>query len=295
MKVSIIIPVFNEAKAIGSVVAELLQFSFPFSFEIITVNDGSTDGSLVELERFNREPRFSVISYARNRGYGAALKEGIRRAGGDYVVTYDGDGQFAPEDVAILVDAVKDGSLAAVFGERKVFVRGSSLWRMPGKMFLRFLIRLLVGINIKDFNCGLRIMHAATIRRYLHLCSNQFSFSMTSMLILVHRGYSYAFQPIVLRKRQGGRSTVRVMSGVNTIYLIIKLIMLFNPLKIFGSVGGVSLLVGLVWGGYYVWQGGGLSVGALLLLLLGVLLIFLGLIADQVAELRKSLFEAYAQ
>ncbi len=288
---SIIIPVFNESQAIDEVLNKLINFSFPCQTEIIIVDDGSTDETSKHLKIFVDKPGLTVMTKTNNQGYGAALKTGIRHAIGEYIVAYDGDGQFIPEHIQSIWDYRKEHNLPVVFGERQGLLKGSQFWRTPGKFFIRYLVRNLVGIRLKDFNCGLRLVKREVILKYLHLCSDKFSFSTTSTLILISRGYPYDFMSLKPLDRSSGVSTVGVSSGFHTILLIIRIIMLFNPLKIFISGGGVFLLIGVIWGLYYILLGQGLSVGSLLFILIGILLIFLGLIADQIAEIRKSQFE----
>jgi glycosyltransferase involved in cell wall biosynthesis len=289
--VSIIIPVYNEAKVIRRVVQEVLDFKFSFSTEIIIVNDGSTDNSLEEVDQFKNLENTQIISNYHNRGYGASLKVGIRKAVGKYVCSYDGDGQFFPEDIENFYKKITVKDLDAVIGQREKLSSGSPLWRAPGKLFIRFLINSLIKVRLKDFNCGLRMLRRDMIMKYLHLCSDAFSFSTTSTMIIINRGYNYIFLPIKLKKRDSGDSSVRLSSGLSTIYLVLKMIMLFNPLKIFFTTGLVSLIFGFFWGLQYFLVGKGLSIGSLLFFIVGILLIFLGLIADQISEIRKSQYE----
>lgn len=290
-KISIVIPVFNESKAIGAVLAELLNYKFPFAIEIIVIDDGSSDDTLQVVERYQNDHRITIIRHTFNRGYGGALKTGIRVATGNWVVTYDGDGQFDPEDIEKFWREATVHLLDVVIGERSSLGAISNIVRTPGKFFIRFLINRLIDVKITDFNCGLRLMKRDVILKYLHLCSDKFSFSTTSTLILISRGYHFKFSGANIRSRMNGVSKVRISAGLSTINLVVKMIMLTNPLRIFIPIGIILLVIGLIIGVYYFSVGGGLSVGSLFLLISGILLVFLGLIADQIAELRKSQFE----
>ena len=289
--VSIIIPVYNEGRVIKKVIQEILSFSFSFSVESIIVNDASTDNSLEEINQFRDVEDLKVISNYHNRGYGASLKIGIKNAQGKYICTYDGDGQFFLEDIEVFYKKVIEKNLDAAIGERDKLSSGSPLWRTPGKFFIRSLINSLIGAKLKDFNCGFRLIKRSIILRYLHICSDKFSFSTTSTMALISRGYNYTFLPIKLKQREDGKSTVKLSSGFNTIYLVVKMIMLFNPLKIFFNSGIILLLFGILWGVNYFLSGNGLSIGSLFFLITGILLLFLGLMADQISEIRKSQFE----
>jgi len=290
-ELSIIIPVYNEQNNIFGVIKNLLACDLGMDREIIIVNDGSTDNSLEEIEKFKDVENVKIISNYHNRGYGASLKIGIRNAEAKYICTYDGDGQFFPEDIKHFYKRVVENNLDAAIGERDKLSSGSPLWRAPGKFFIRSLINSLVGVKLKDFNCGFRLIKRDVILRYLHICSDKFSFSTTSSMALISRGYNYIFIPIKLKSRNGGKSSVNVFSGLNTVYLVIKMIMLFNPLKIFFNSGIIFFIFGIIWGINYFLAGHGLSIGSLFFLITGILLLFLGLMADQISEIRKSQFE----
>lgn len=290
-RMTLIIPVYNESKSIGLVLAELLDYPFSVPIKVIVIDDGSTDGTPDVLKEYGENPQVKIIRHIFNRGYGASLKTGIRAADTQWVATYDGDGQFRPEDIDRFWKEATDQSLDVIIGVRPRLSAGSSRMRAPGKYFIRLLINHLTNVKITDFNCGLRLVKRQIILKYLHLCSDHFSFSTTSTLILINRGYSFKFSPVTIRSRMNGVSTVSLSSGFSTIHLVLKMVMLFNPLKIFFYSGSMFLMLGLLWGGNYFLAGKGLSIGAFFLLISSLLFFFLGLIADQIAEIRKSQFE----
>jgi glycosyltransferase involved in cell wall biosynthesis len=284
--VTIIIPAHNEEGAIGSVLSAL-QAELPGAVaEIIVVNDGSLDrtGEIAEAAGVR------VIRQPSNRGYGAALKAGIRAATTEYVLTMDADGQHRLEDVAKLCDAVtKALPPDCVIGHRTKLVH-SPLWRMPGKWFLTRLARILTRKDIRDLNSGLRVMRRDVIARYMHLCPAGFSFSTTSTFALASRGYRVEFVPIQVERRVG-KSTVSVATGFQTILLVLRLASLFNPLRVFLPLSLFFITLGCVWAIPYVLEGEGLTVLAMFFVFTGVLLFGLGLICDQVAQLRLERFE----
>src|SRR3989344_9393507 len=224
-RMTLIIPAYNESKSIGLVLAELLDYPFSIPIEIIVVDDGSTDGTSEVLKEYKENARVKVIRHIFNRGYGASLKTGIRAANSPWVATYDGDGQFRPEDVDRFWKEATSQQLDVVIGTRLRLSAGSSIMRTPGKYFIRLLINHLTNVKITDFNCGLRLIKREIILKYLHLCSDQFSFSTTSTLILINRGYLFRFSPVTIRARMNGRSTVSLSSGFSTIHLVIKMVM----------------------------------------------------------------------
>jgi glycosyltransferase involved in cell wall biosynthesis len=285
-RISVVIPAHDEERAIGSVLAALTLAHLPAVCEVIVVDDGSTD----RTGEIAAQSGVRVIRLATNRGYGAALKAGIRAASGDYILTMDADGQHRLEDVARLCDFVRNNLAAdCVIGHRTRLIH-SPLWRMPGKWFLTRLARLLTQKEIRDLNSGLRVMRREVIVRYMHLCPAGFSFSTTSTFALASRGYAIEFVPIVVERRVG-RSQVSVATGFQTILLVLRLASLFNPLRIFLPLALFFIIGGVLWTVPYLLAGQGVTVAAMLAVLTGVTLFGLGLICDQVAQLRLERFE----
>ncbi len=279
--ISIVIPAHNEEGAIGDVLARLRQETLPGVIEIIVVDDGSTDrtGEIAE------QAGVRVLRHPHNRGYGAALKTGIKQASGDYILTMDADGQHRLQDVAKLCAAVGLAhSPDCVIGNRTQLLH-SPLWRMPGKWMLTRMARILTQRKIPDLNSGLRIVRTEVLRRYIHLCPAGYSFSTTITMALLSRGYAVDFVPIEVERRVG-KSLVNVSAGFQTILLVLRLATLFNPLRLFLPMSLGSILLGIGWGIPYVVRGMGVTVAAMLLVLTGVLLFGLGLVCDQVAQMR---------
>jgi glycosyltransferase involved in cell wall biosynthesis len=284
--VTIVIPAHNEEGAIGDVLRSLLAQLPPTVAEVILVNDGSSD----RTQEIAEAAGVRVIRQPSNRGYGAALKAGIRAATTDYVLTMDADGQHRQEDVAKLCAAVSGDSPAdCVIGHRTKLVH-SPLWRMPGKWFLTRLAQVLTRKQILDLNSGLRVMRRDVIVRYMHLCPSGFSFSTTSTFALASRGYRIDFLPIRVERRVG-KSTVSVATGFQTILLVLRLASLFNPLRVFLPLSLFFMIGGSLWTIPYLLNGQGITVAAMLAFLTGVTLFGLGLICDQVAQLRLERFE----
>jgi glycosyltransferase involved in cell wall biosynthesis len=284
--IAIVIPAFNEAGAIGSVLAALMTDRPPGVTEIIVVDDGSSDGTGAIAEAAGAR----VIRHKQNRGYGASLKTAVRASTADYILTMDADGQHRIGDVHALCKRVQDPAAAdAVIGQRtKLF--HSALWRMPGKWFLTFLARILTQKEIKDLNSGLRVMRREIVARYMHLCPAGFSFSTTITVALLSRGYAIDYVPIEVIKRVG-KSTVKISTGFQTILLMLRLSSLFNPLRVFLPLAMFLILLGVGWTIPYVIKGNGVTVAALAAMITGVLLFAVGLVCDQVAQLRLERYE----
>jgi glycosyltransferase involved in cell wall biosynthesis len=280
-QISIVMAAYNEEAVVGTVL-QALQMHFN-EREIIVVDDGSTDHTAEIAESAG----VKVIRHPYNKGYGAALKTGIRAACGDVVLTMDADGQHEAHDLLDLLSYSDQFDM--VVGQRAQRLH-SQLWRMPGKWFLTLLAEYLTGQKIPDLNSGMRAFRREVILKYLHLCPDGFSFSTTSTLVFLNRGYSVKYTPIHVNAREG-KSTVSLATGFDTILLVMRMMTLFEPLRLFVPISLVLFTFGIVWGLPYLWQSRGVSVGALLFVLIGVQIFFFGLLTDQISQLRKERFE----
>lgn len=275
---TVIIPAFNEAAGIGNVLDDLASECSAFLTAIIVVDDGSAD----DTARVARARGAIVIQHPGNLGYGASLKSGLRRAETSYVATFDADGQHRAADLRRLWES--RGSAAMIIGARQKLIH-SPLWRMPGKWILGAVASYLVRRRIPDLNSGMRLLTVDVARRYAHLCPRGFSMSTTLTMAVMSRGWPVAFVPIDVRPRTG-KSTVTVTTGLETAVLLLRIICLFNPLRLFVPASIVVAIAGISWGIPYALAGRGVSVGSMLAIVMSVLLFSLGLICDQVSQLR---------
>jgi glycosyltransferase involved in cell wall biosynthesis len=277
---SIIVPAFNEVQGLGKVLDELVR-ACPGA-EIIVVDDGSTDGTA----EVAREFRVTVIGHSTNRGYGAALKTGIAHAKQDLLVFFDADGQHDPARIQPMLEELARADL--VIGERTAYARKSPLHWL-GRRFLTRLIRFLTRLELRDINCGLRAARREVIHRYLNLLPDGFSFSTTSTVVFAKFGHRLAFIPVGVRRRIGSSSVRLLRDGYNTLLLVIRLVALFDPLRVFVPPAFGLMALGIAYGIFKyltlpVYTG--LSGGALSLFLTGLLVFLLGVVCDQIAALR---------
>jgi glycosyltransferase involved in cell wall biosynthesis len=283
--VSIVIPAFNEEQGLPGVLEELRAW-MQHGAEVIVVDDGSTDNTA----RVAADAGARVIRHRHNRGYGASLKSGIRAADRDIVVTFDADGQFDTNDIAKLVEALNDSDMAV--GVRPQGA-GSPTLRKPGKWLLGKTANYLAQTQIPDLNCGFRALPVETALHFLNLLPNGFSFTTTLTLAMFKDGYNVAYLPITVRPRTTGKSSVRVADGFNTLLLIIRIIALFDPLKVFLPASGLLFLIGILY-----WLLDSLKLGrpnipsgAIILLVSAVMMFMFGILADQVAAIRRGQHE----
>ncbi len=279
-QLSIVVPAYNEAGGIGRTL-EGLREAFPQA-EIIVVDDGSSDGT---AEAVAAVPGIVLVRHPYNRGYGASIRDGMLRATRPLVAWFDADSEHRSEDLARMVERLEREGLAAVLGQRPNSV---SLLRGFGKLVIRLLGRVLRVRAGSDLNCGLRLFRREVILPYLHLLPEGYSASLTSTVILVERGYPFAFEPIRVNPRIG-TSKVALSDGFEALILLLRVITLFAPMRIFL---GASLLLsgaGLAYGlAMALIAGRGFPVAAALLFNTGVVLGALGLIADQISQMRLS-------
>ncbi|MFP4322244.1 MAG: glycosyltransferase family 2 protein [Anaerolineales bacterium] len=287
-ELSIIIPAYNEEQSIASMLDALLPIAQAQTWQVIVVNDGSEDGTSTALAAYmHHDGLLRIITHRVNRGYGAALKTGIHAAQTPFVGTMDSDGQHRTEDFVAL--AQHKDAYDLVIGRRPSVLAGPA-WRAPGKLLLQLMAVALIRQPIPDLNSGMRIFRRETVLRYMHLFPNGFSFSTTSTMIFMHRGYAVHFHPITVRPR-AGKSTVKLSTGFDTILLVIRIAMLLDPLRLFLPISALFILVGVAWTLPFLLRQEGYSIGALLLILTGVQIFIVALISDQIAALRKERFE----
>lgn len=275
---TIVIPAFNEETGLGVTLDNLLA-AFPGA-EVIVVDDCSLDQTAaVACARQN----VRVLRHAFNRGQGGALKTGMRHATCAWVAWFDADNEHRAEDLARLAQRARDENLVAAIGQRQA---SATLTRGVGKFLIRLIGR---GLRIKvgpDLNCGLRVFRRSVILRYLALIPDRFSASLVTTLIMIERGYPIAFEPVLTNPRLG-KSTVRLRDGFDAILMLLRSVMLFAPMRFFLPLGLGSIVVGT---GYSLVVAfslrTGIPVGGMLIITVGFLAVILGLVADQISQLR---------
>lgn len=281
LSTSIIIPAYNEEEAIGATLERLVELKFHEKYEVLVVDDGSSDRTADIVSGYP----VKLIRHHVNKGYGASLKTGIRRAKGSYVIMMDSDGQHNPDDITRIEDML--GEYDMVIGERSK----SSFQvkrRKAGKRLIRKIGEYLVEQKLPDYNSGFRGFRREEIAGMLHLMPNGFSFSTTSTLAYLKEGYNIGTLPIEVSERVGRKSNVKmVKDSSKTILLLFRIIMLFNPLKVFFPIAIFTFLAGIGFGivGFIFYDR--FSNGAVVLTMLGMFLFFIGLVADQISILNR--------
>ena len=267
----------NEAAAIGRVVSRLHAVA-PWQ-EIIVVDDGSMDGTGAEA----RSAGARVIRHPYNKGNGAAVKTGIRNATGEFILIVDADGQHAPEDARRLVDHL--GEYDLVVGARSSDTQANS-GRRAGNAMLCVLASYLTSRDIPDLTSGFRGARRAYLREFLHLLPNGFSTPTTTTLAFIKAGYNVTFVPIEAQQR-AGQSKIRFASdGAKFFLILLKVITIFSPLRVFAPVSLCAFLVGVFYGAGNFVAAGRIPNGAVLLILFSVIVFLVGLVSEQITSLR---------
>lgn len=280
--VSVIVPAYNEAGHVADEVRRLREVldASEWRYELIVVDDGSED----ETAEAAVSAGARVLRHARNRGYGAALKQGIDAARNEWILITDADGTYPVESVPTLL-AAADGRDMVVGARTGADVR-VPFARRPAKWFLRRLASYLAGQRLPDLNSGLRLMRRSLVERYRHLLPDGFSFTTTITLAATCNGHPVEYVPIDYRPRLG-QSKLRPRHAFDFSLLILRTIVFFNPLKVFLPAGGLLATAGIAKFVYDVVIGD-LSESAVLAFLGAMIVWAVGLLADQNARIAMS-------
>jgi len=283
MKFSIIIPIYNEEKAIKEVLIELNNYlqNKNFQTEIIVVNDGSTDQTKKIL---NGIDNIKLINHPYNKGYGASLKTGVKSAQYDWILLYDADGQHCPEYIEELIKYSNDYDM--IVGARQGYQ--GPLIRQPGKKLLIWTANYLVQKKIPDLNSGLRLIRKNLFLKYAHIFPNGFSLTTTITLAFFKEGLNIKYVPIEIKKRNG-KSTIRPIHGLEALMIIFRTITLFSPLRIFLPVSFFFFTLSLVISIFQSISIKELNISdtTIILSIFSLFLFFFGLLADQISAIRR--------
>ena len=284
---TVIIPAFNEEENLKIVLPPLIDHCRNNNWKIILVNDGSTDLTRQLLQQFEQEPVLQVIHHKLNKGYGAALKSGISACETAYLITFDADGQHFLEDIEKLASCLIRKDADMVVGSRKG-QRSASITRSFGKTIIRLIARILMTVPVHDINSGMKIYRTDLAKKYLYLTPATMSFSDVITLIFINNRHLVEEEPIQIRQRSSGQSTIGLQTAFQTVMEILNIVILFNPMKIFLPVSVVSLIITMAWGVPLVLQGRGVSSGTVLGIVATLLFFLLGLITEQLSQIRRN-------
>lgn len=289
--VTVVIPAFNEEGAIGQQITAIRQVltARDVQHEILVVDDGSTDNTALHADVAGAR----VLQNIENRGYGASLKEGILAARYEAVAIIDADGTYPADRLPDLLAELATADM--VVGARTGANVQIPLVRRPAKFILNTLANLIAGQKIPDLNSGLRVFRRETAQQYFPILSNQFSFTTTITLAFLADEYRVVYLPIDYYTRIG-KSKITPRHFMEFMVLVLRMAMLFQPLRVFlplaltfGVVGTGKAIADILFflertpsPGLSMLNRPVLSSSAVLLLLTAMQLLVVGLVADGV-------------
>ncbi len=289
--VTVIIPAYNEELSICDTVQELFQVleDTDLQFEVLVVDDGSTDNTL----HLAKSTPARVIKHDRNRGYGASLKSGILASTYNTIAIIDADRTYPCEALPEMVQILHRQRVSLVIGTRNSDKVHIPLLRRPAKWVISHLAQYIAGQPIADVNSGLRVFKKESVMPFFKILSDQFSFTTTQTLAMLCNNYRITNFTIDYLPRKG-KSKIVPWDFINFISLILRLSMLFNPLKVFIPLAftffffsGVKTFFDIFfairrvgWQEYSIFIHTTLSTSSLLLFLTGIQILLIGMMSD---------------
>lgn len=283
--VSIVLPVYNES---GHLADEIKRISAAMdgsglTYEIVVVDDGSTDGTADELRALEG---IRVVRFDQNRGSGAARKAGTVLAEGDIVVWSDADMSYPNDTIPDLVAQLDGWDM--VVGARRSEQGTHKFARVPAKWFIRKLASFLTETKIPDLNSGFRAFRRSVANQYLHLLPAGFSCVTTITMSFLSNGYSVRFVPIDYTAR-AGRSKFHWWHDTRR-YLrqVVRMILLYNPMRFFLPIASALLLFGVGKLAFdAITKDFRVATNTIVFLSAGATLMLVGLIADLLIHLNR--------
>ncbi|WP_076790937.1 glycosyltransferase family 2 protein [Chlorobium sp. KB01] len=276
MKLSVVIPVMNEVENIKPLFAALASSLAGIDHEIVLVDDGSTDGTVAEIQA-NAPSNLQLVVLNKNYGQTTAMAAGIDHAKGDLIATLDGDLQNDPSDIPMMMRYLFDNDLDVVAGRRAGRQDGMILRKIPSKI-ANALIRTLTDVHIRDYGCTLKVFKK-DVAKNLGLYGELHRF--IPVLVQLY-GAKMAEVDVRHHARQFGKSkygigrTFKVMSDL--LFMVFFQKYSQKPMHLFGTLGFSSLFIGLALNLYLLFvKIMGEKIGGRPLLSLGIIMTFIGI------------------
>lgn len=280
--VTVLIPALNEERSLANTISLVEKHRALFrELELIVINDGSQD----RTAEIARTLPVTLLEHEITRGYGAALKSGLRQAKGELIIITDADGTYPLEELPRLVEEASEFDM--IVGARTGEDVHIPALRRFGKWIITQLAEYLTGQHIPDLNSGLRLFRKDIALRFLPMYPDGFSITSTLTLAMLTNGYRVKFLPISYRKRVGKSSIHPIGDFINFVVLVIRICACFKPLNVFIPPAVVLIVLGIIKGAIdYAGQHhlGGLSIT---MALTGIQTLFIGLLADLIVQRMK--------
>ncbi len=278
--VSILVPVFNEEGAIASTLAAIhaTMRATGRAYDVLVVDDGSTDGTAAALAA----TEVRVVRHRANRGYGAALKTGLRATGHPLIAILDADGTYPIDRLPELLAAAAEADM--VVGARTGASVHVPALRRPVKWLLTRAANVLSGHRIPDLNSGLRVFRRDLAMRFFGLYPDGFSFTSTITLASHINGYRVIYVPIDYYRRTGASSIRPVRDTLNFFLLIVRMVVTFRPLNVFLPTAAALLVLGIVKAALDFSRTSAFGTASAILILAALQIALMGLLADLVTR-----------
>lgn len=254
-QISVVIPLFNEDESLPELCTWISRVMNDngFSYEVLLIDDGSTDDSWKVIEGISAtDESFKAIRFNRNYGKSAALNVGFKHATGDVIITMDADLQDSPDEIPELYEMVKSGK-DMVSGWKKK--RHDPIAKTIPSKFFNFVTRMLSGIKLHDFNCGLKAYSAKLVKsldlygemhRYIPVIAKRNGFTKIGEKVVEHRARKYGVTKFGLERFIYGFLDLLSISFVSRYKK--------RPMHFFGSLGTISFLVGFLFVLWIIWE-----------------------------------------
>ena len=279
MEVTVILPAYNEAKNLEELLPKVFQVLSGNNVEIIVVDDASQDNTSEVAKKYGAK----VIRNPYNMGNGASIKRGIREAKNEILVLMDADGQHLPSEIPKLLGGLDDFDM--IIGKRDV--KSQNWWRCWANKIFNLLASYVSGIKIKDLTSGFRVVKKSKAMKFLYLLPNSFSYPSTLTLSFIKASYPVKFTPVKVEKRKRGKSKINLFSdGLRFLTIILRIAVFFSPLKVFLPISLFFFLSGSLYYLYTFLNFHRFTNMSALLLTTSVIIFMLGLISEQIANLR---------
>jgi len=275
--ITIVIPAYNEENGIENVLNSIQKLGG--DYKLLVVDDGSTDNTYEVVKKTG----IDIIRHKNNKGYGAALKTGLRNANTNVVLFIDGDGQHDSADVERIAEHMDEYDMVVGARNKNSEI---SLLRRPGKKILAITANYLSGHHIPDLNSGFRAIKKDKAMEFMHILPNTFSFTTTITLAFLKSGYDIKYVPIQTVKRVGSSKIKPFRDGFRFIMLIIRTITLFEPLKVFLPVSALLFVSGFIYLIHDLYLHN-ISDTSILLIISSIIIFFFGILADQISNIRR--------
>ncbi len=273
--ISIVIPAFNEEESISELVQEISECMKSIQFEIIVIDDGSTDGTWERITELSSRFPLKGLKLSSNQGKAAALAAGFAESSGRYVVTMDADLQDDPSEILDMIRLMEEKNYDLVSGWKKN--RKDPVGKtLPSKLF-NLTVKLTTGVKLHDFNCGLKV-YRSSVAKNLELYGEMHRYTP---VLAAQQGFSVGEKVVHHRPRKYGKTKygiARFFRGFSDLLTVLFLHRYsYRPLHFFGGIGTLLALIGFGISAYMtvLWFGGE-PIGRRPLLLLGVLLLVVG-------------------